>query len=191
MPGKTSDVITSQHPCTSTHIILSIRNQLYKIQVLDESGNRASVSELVRLFYAASKNSLETSKEPPMGLLTAGHRDTWYKAYELLKASPENVKNLQEIQNAQFVVCLDDFAVKSNLDVSHHQIFHGMNARNRWFDKAIQLVVASNGRAGVNGEVCLFEILILKKHTPADAVIPGKMMDYIVSRFAYSCFSHI
>ena len=109
----------------------------------------------------------------PVGLITAGHRDTCYEGYSLLSKSPTNVKSLQLIKKAQFVVCLDAHSCLKNLDISHHQIFHNFNAENRWFDKAIQLIVASNGRAGVNGE-----------HTPADAVIPGRMMDFIVAKEA-------
>jgi carnitine O-acetyltransferase len=128
---------------------------------------------LNRLFYEASKESIESPALVPVGLITAGHRDTCYEGYSLLSKTPINAESLKLIKKSQFIVCLDAHSCSKNLDISHHQIFHNFNAENRWFDKAIQLVVASNGRAGVNGE-----------HTPADAVIPGRMMDFIVSKEA-------
>jgi carnitine O-acetyltransferase len=156
IPGNKCDVISTQHPCTSKFIVLSIRNQLYQIVVVNEKGKRASVKELKRLFYAASKDSLESEKQAPIGLMTAGHRDTAFEIYKKLSQSTNNANNLKIIQDAMFVLCLDDASAKKNLDLSHQQIFHNFNARNRWFDKAIQLIVAPNGRAGVNGEVSLF-----------------------------------
>jgi carnitine O-acetyltransferase len=170
IPGDKADTIVNNYPNNHIrHIIVLIRNQIYKVVVIDEQGNRASVRELKKLFYAASKDSLESVKQAPVGLLTAGNRDNWFEAYS--KLSKLNSQEFKIIQDSLFAVCLDDFSAPKNLDSSHLQIFHNFDARNRWFDKAIQLIVSSNGRAGVNGE-----------HTPADAVIPGRMMDYIIGR---------
>lgn len=170
VPGEKADTIINNYPNNHIrHIVVLIRNQIYKVVVMDDQGNRASVKELKRLFYAASKDSLESAKQAPVGLLTAGHRDNWFNAYT--KLAKVNSTEFKIIQDALFAVCLDDSSSKKNLDQSHLQIFHNFNARNRWFDKAIQLIVSPNGKAGVNGE-----------HTPADAVIPGRMMDYIMKR---------
>jgi Choline/Carnitine o-acyltransferase len=99
------------------------------------------------------QDSLSTKPEPPVGVLTAGHRDNWFEAYQTLSLDPQNKANLETIQRALFVVCLDDHSSSRNIDESHQQIFHNKDAHNRWFDKCIQVVVASSGRAGVNGEV--------------------------------------
>lgn len=48
-------------------------------------------------------------------------------------------------------------------------MFHGQEARNRWFDKSIQLIVENNGRAGVNGE-----------HSPVDAIIPFNAFNHVL-----------
>jgi hypothetical protein len=60
---------------------------------------------------------------------------------------------LEAIDTALFGIALDDYSTDSDIDVSHHNLFHAFNSRNRWFDKCIQVIVQSNGRAGVNGEV--------------------------------------
>jgi hypothetical protein len=85
--------------------------------------------------------------------------------------STENRKSLDAIETALFAVCLDDAPVPLNPDESHYALFHNGNGHNRWFDKPIQLIVSSNGRAGVNGE-----------HTPADAVVPGSFFNRIVQK---------
>ena len=95
-------------------------------------------------------------KHTPITQLTAGHRDNWYKAHKhLTSLSPKNAKNFKQIEEALFVVCLDDTGVKKNIDESHLKFFHNHDASNRWFDKSIQLIVSNSGRAGLNGEVSL------------------------------------
>ena len=167
VPGEKADTIQGTYPCQDTTITVSVRNKLFSVQVMNSEGERASVKEIKRLLYDASKNSLDVPAQDPIGLLTAGHRDTWYSAYKTLSADPVNSANLQAIQDSLFLVCLDDYSLKKNIDVAHHQIFHGVNAENRWFDKAIQLIVTSNGRAGVNGEVSPFFLNIVQtSHRP-------------------------
>jgi carnitine O-acetyltransferase len=50
-------------------------------------------------------------------------------------------------------------------------VFQGRRGHNRWFEKAISLVVDNTGRAGCNGE-----------HSPLDAVVPAQMFDNCVKR---------
>jgi hypothetical protein len=105
---------------------------------------------------AVGEQSLEgtLNKHTPITQLTAGHRDNWYNAYQqLCRLSKKNEKSFQEIESALFAVCLDDSGVKKNIDESHLKFFHNHDASNRWFDKSIQLIVSSSGRAGLNGEV--------------------------------------
>lgn len=64
-----------------------------------------------------------------------------------------NAQSFKAIDESLFVFCLDDYSSPSDLDLSHRNIFHGRNGRNRWFDKALQFIVENNGRAGLNGEV--------------------------------------
>lgn len=70
-----------------------------------------------------------------------------------MSLSPQNKHSLETIDSALFAICLDRDPASSNHDKSHHTLFHANDAHNRWFDKAIQLIVANNGRAGINGEV--------------------------------------
>jgi carnitine O-acetyltransferase len=89
-----------------------------------------------------------------------------------MKINPTNVESFETVRSSIFAVCLDDHSAPSDLDSFHHQIFHNYNAHNRWFDKTIQIVVASSGKAGINGE-----------HTPADAVVPATIMQYVSMKY--------
>ncbi|KAI8807159.1 acyltransferase ChoActase/COT/CPT [Cladochytrium replicatum] len=150
--------------------LLNFKDQLDSQQLPVDYAKDKSTANLPRVFHEVGADSLQSPAQPPIGILTGGHRDNWATAYEhLSKLSKQNESNLQIIKDALFVLCLDDHSFKKNIDISHKQWFHNGNARNRWFDKAIQLVVASSGRAGVNGE-----------HTPADAVAPGMIFDQMV-----------
>ncbi|KAJ3272524.1 hypothetical protein HDV01_005475 [Terramyces sp. JEL0728] len=171
LPGKTSDTLSHQYPTTAKHIIVLTKNEIYKVQVLADDGKRVSNAELERVLLNIGKETLVDRHPPHIGVLTAGDRDTWYEASEKLCAlSPSNVKNFDIIKDSLFAVCLDDHSTKKNLDLSLTQIFHNNNAQNRWFDKSLQLIITNSGRAGLNGE-----------HTPSDAVVPGNVMDYIIS----------
>lgn len=71
----------------------------------------------------------------------------------MLRISPQNRETLTLIENALFVVNFDDYSTGMDLDKFVRNMFHGMNAHNRWFDKAMSISVESNGRAAMNGEV--------------------------------------
>lgn len=71
----------------------------------------------------------------------------------MLKVSPQNRETLTFIENALFAISLDDYSTGMDLDKFIRNMFHGTNAHNRWFDKALSISVESNGRAALNGEV--------------------------------------
>jgi len=90
--------------------------------------------------------------------LTALDRATWAKIREeKLMASPINRKSLKTIENAAFVVILedDDFEFDpqdpSKLDTYGQLLLHG-KGNDRWYDKSLNLIVSKNGRCGFNVE---------------------------------------
>jgi hypothetical protein len=172
VPGDKSDSIVSQYPTTSRHVIVLLKDQIFKVNVLGPDGSRVPISEIERLLFAVGKETLSSEPEPAVGILTAGDRDTCFAGHDaLMQLSTQNKENLETIQSALFAVCLDDSSAKKNIDESHLQIFHNFNASNRWFDKSLQLIVSNNGRAGINGE-----------HTPSDAVVPGNVITYVLKK---------
>ncbi|CAG8579603.1 2587_t:CDS:10 [Ambispora leptoticha] len=170
-----ADRIITSWPTTAKHIIVLFRDQIFKVQVLGEGNARIPIKEIEKQLKAVVEqvnNTSSTDFQKSVGLLTGEHRDIWASARKKLESlSPENKSTFEAIDSSLFAVALDDYSTDTNIDVSHHNIFHAFNGRNRWFDKSLQLIVQSNGRAGVNGE-----------HSPADAVIPGRIFDDVVSK---------
>ena len=108
----------------------------------------------------------DASKEAPIGILTGTHRDTWAALHEHLeKLDPVNRKSFELIETALFAVALDSNiypdldSLASNLLTSNNlfleNTFHSYNGHNRWFDKALTVVVTKDGMLGLNGEVSL------------------------------------
>lgn len=96
----------------------------------------------------------EKVKELPptlsVGALTSTDRDLWTTNYRRLRShSYENAKSLERIHSAAFVLCLDETAPITNEEISK-ACWHNEGV-NRWYDKALQLIVFENGRAGFLG----------------------------------------
>ncbi|KAF9969969.1 Carnitine O-acetyltransferase mitochondrial [Actinomortierella ambigua] len=164
------DRIVTTWPTTATHIAVIMRDQIFKVPVMGPNGERVSTKAIEQqLRHVVDAVNTTQERQPAIGVLTSENRDTWAKARQtLLGLSPLNHASLATIDSALFVICLDDYSSDRDIDVSHHNIFHAFNAHNRWFDKSMQFIFESNGRAGINGE-----------HTPADAVIPGRILDEV------------
>ncbi|KAG0205355.1 Carnitine O-acetyltransferase mitochondrial [Mortierella sp. GBA30] len=167
------DRIVTTWPTTANYITVMMRDQIFKVPVSGPNGERVSIKAIeqqLKNVIEAVNNTPEAERQAAIGVLTSENRDTWAKARQiLLGLSPLNHASLASIDNSLFMICLDDYSSDRDIDVSHHNIFHAGNAHNRWFDKSMQFIFENNGRAGINGE-----------HTPADAVIPGRILDELV-----------
>lgn len=145
---------------------------------------------------------------PPVGILTASHRHHWAEAREALcfgtpLKSPlfrclmninfpdeRNRRNLDLIQKAMLVVCLDEplpatYNSKLHKGSKGHQagqrdetnmmlqMLHGggsnCNSANRWFDKTVQLVISNDGVCGLCYE-----------HSPAEGVAVILLMEKLL-----------
>lgn len=70
------------------------------------------------------------------------------------------------IQASSFLVCFDKVSPFSRDEIAH-ECWHGYG-KNRWFDKSMQFIVFSNGKAGFLGE-----------HSMFDATTPAHVCNYI------------
>jgi carnitine O-acetyltransferase len=112
------------------------------------------------------KNVPATSEEA-LGALTSLPRAEWAEARRMIEESDneQNKKSLHVIDSALFVLVLDDHYPKG-INEKAANMLHGTNELvmgpdntlvqvgtccNRWYDK-LQLIVCSNGTAGVNFE---------------------------------------
>jgi len=93
----------------------------------------------------------EAAPGASVGHLTTKARGEWAeRRHTLLDCHPSNTEKLDAIETALFCVSLEETVPKNTLEACEH-LLHGKSA-NRWFDKAISLIIFKDGTAGINGE---------------------------------------
>ncbi len=129
----------------------------------------ASAAQLEQTFARVAHQSRQA---PEVGALTFLHRDEWAAGREALVRLGSNAAALEAIQEAAFVVCLDD-ARPATPDELFDLLLMGdaLACSNRWFDKPLQFIFFANGEAGLNGE-----------HSPVDGEPVARIMDWILDR---------
>jgi carnitine O-acetyltransferase len=100
----------------------------------------------------------------------------------LLSISPSNRAVFDSLSTSLLAMSLDNYTLPSipssdplHLPAIDAQIRNAgtgiRGGQNRWFDKAVSVVVETNGRAGVMGE-----------HSPVDALIPSIAVEYVLAK---------
>ncbi|KAI0436308.1 polyketide synthase [Xylaria telfairii] len=99
--------------------------------------------------HAAYDEIMKASDESvtPVCVLTADNRDSWALLRQELERSPENAAALSCIDEAAFVICLDDESPTSSGERYTQFLLNGKNRpfANRWLDKTLQFIVTANG----------------------------------------------
>ena len=129
-----------------THVVVQRGAAFYRLEALRPDGTAVPAADLAAGFRAIL--SAPPASNPPMGALTTLPRDEWADARAQLLQG--NAASLACIDEALFMVSLDD-GEPTTLPEAKRLMLHGEQP-NRWFDKSFQLVVAANGKAGVNFE---------------------------------------
>ncbi|KAI0599931.1 hypothetical protein F4775DRAFT_591035 [Biscogniauxia sp. FL1348] len=117
------------------------RGHMFKV-ALREGDENVSQVRLEAVFDAIVDNVGDDKSWD--GILTSTNRDIWAKnRKDLLALDERNVEYLKVVEEAAFVVCLDD----TDASTSEEQVKQGLmgDGFNRWFDKSIQFIVAANG----------------------------------------------
>ena len=155
----------------SSHVVVLQNNQMYFFQALGPSGSVCVNEQDILEILAAIKT--DATKLPPdvtsrnsLGVLTTLPRKEWAAARNLLvSTSQDNETALEVIDGALFVLVIDDVAPKDIHEAAANMLHGTYDLRsrddlidyqagsccNRWYDK-LQLIVCSDGRAGINFE---------------------------------------
>ncbi|OLY82493.1 Choline O-acetyltransferase, partial [Smittium mucronatum] len=169
IPKLGRDEIVSKYPNFDKHIMVICMDKVFKLQVIDDNGKRLDPQAIKGGLVSAAQMAQNSASELPVGILTASNRDLWANSrMDLTAISGNNRSNFDIIDRALFSVSLDttfnqnyDIQVKSNVCLRGQEL----GGLNRWFDKAIQLIVFPDASAGVNCE-----------HTPVDANTTGRII---------------
>lgn len=173
IPGVETDKLV--HLNDSSHVAVFHKGRFYKLTF----HHKGRLLEPRQIEYLLDK--IVDDKEGPtdgeeyISSLTTLDRARWAKIREekLLK-DPVNRQSLKIIENAAFVVVLEDdnfeFDKKdpSKLDKYGQLLLHG-KGNDRWYDKSLNLIVSKTGRCGFNVE-----------HSFADAPVLAHYWEYIL-----------
>jgi carnitine O-acetyltransferase len=136
-------------PSTERHIVVLFRGAMIRLDVLDDAGDPYTADEIAAGLRAAM--ATVAGRGGAVGHLTTKARAEWAASRRAL-LDAGNAAALDTVERALFCLCLEDFAPESPLHASD-QLLHG-DSGNRWFDKAVSLIVFADGTAGYNGEHC-------------------------------------
>ncbi|MER6845441.1 choline/carnitine O-acyltransferase [Streptomyces platensis] len=160
IPGTEQDTVRSPYtdawpgPSDARHIVVFHRGNLFRMEVLGADGVPHSLDDLEAGLRAVQKAGAEPAAAgTSVGHLTTMARADWAAARETLRTHhPRNAAALDDIETALFCVCLED-AAPADVQEACDQLLYG-DGGNRWFDKAVSLIVFADGRAGINVEHC-------------------------------------
>jgi carnitine O-acetyltransferase len=138
-----------------SHAIVTCRNQVFSMPVLNDNGGILPLSTIENSLQECDERAKQTPNQLELGWLTTSNRNDWAHAHkELLRIGGQEMERaLNDLESGMLLLCLDD-----NEPVSYRQraleYWHGgmQLGGNRWFDKSIQLVVSRNGKLGYIGE---------------------------------------
>jgi len=173
IPGVEGDRI--HHLDDSQHIIVYHNGKYYKMDVYYKSKLLLPRELEKMLENIIEDTTTPTEGEKYLGALTAADRVTWAEARHTYFMKGINHISLSAIENAAFVLVLDDEDFHGTIDnedglsSTGKSLLHGKGF-DRWFDKSFNLIVSKNGRAGFNGE-----------HSWADAPVIGHFWEFVLS----------
>lgn len=155
IPKNTCDEYIVKDKTLSSHIVVMYKNHMFKLNLTDEKGKRYPYNTIVNTLDELMNNKDLELNNTSMGLITTANRDEAAIILEEIISEETNNKNFDVLQDALFMVCIDEDSKTLN-DFAMSLI--GSNENNRYFDKNLQLIFNKNGDFGFNLE-----------HTGADA----------------------
>lgn len=160
IPGRVQDTVRVPYseqwpgPSRERHIVVTFGGNMFRMDVLGADGVPYTLDDLrAGLAEVRAVGATRATTDRSVGHLTTKARAEWAASRErLIALDPGNAAALDTVETALFFVCLEDFAPTSRLHACD-QLLHG-DSGNRWFDKALSLIVFRDGRAGINVEHC-------------------------------------
>ncbi|KAI0784638.1 acyltransferase ChoActase/COT/CPT [Abortiporus biennis] len=149
----------------SRHIVVLRRGQFYWFDVLDTE-NRPVLTEreilrnLQAILNDADQLPIHEVARNSIGVLSTENRKIWSSLRKALNRNKNNEACLEIVDNALFVVCLDDAHPDSLAELCNNFLCGTYDLKsgiqvgtcvNRWYDK-LQIIVTANGAAGINFE---------------------------------------
>lgn len=132
----------------NNHVVVLYKNNVYKVPVTNDQGVIYQSPEIA----AAIETRIVADQEEGtnVGIFTTANRDKAAKAYEMLYASKENAEILQTIADSLVVISIDEDSNDSEEAIRNLML----HAKNKFFDKTIQIIITKQNALGFNIEHC-------------------------------------
>ncbi|EDR11160.1 uncharacterized protein LACBIDRAFT_189447 [Laccaria bicolor S238N-H82] len=149
----------------SRHIVVLRRGQFYWFDVLDDHNLPVLTErEILRNLHGIVTDADVTDRSEvargSIGVLSTENRKIWSGLRVMLGKDRNNKACLDIVDNALFIVCLDDTAPENLADLCSNFLCGTYSLQegeqvgtctNRWYDK-LQIIVCADGAAGINFE---------------------------------------
>ncbi|KAJ3123712.1 Carnitine O-acetyltransferase mitochondrial [Nowakowskiella sp. JEL0407] len=176
VPKRPSDFVKVFDAEENNHIVVARKNQFFSFELLIPDETEPSkkrfltTAEIESQLLSICEIADNSTPQPPLGVLTCDHRDTWADNRKMLIDMDEktryNAELLETIESSVFLLCLDDISPFTREELGR-ACWHA-DGRNRWFDKSLQFIVFENGRVGFNGE-----------HSMMDATPTARLCEFV------------
>ena len=160
IPGPVQDGVRTPYsedwpgPSRERHIVVFVRGNMFRLDVIGPNGRPHALDEIAAGLRAVMEaGAAPAAPGTAVGHLTTKARAEWAASRQaLLDCDPGNAGKLDVVETALFCLCLEDATPEGPREASD-LLLHG-DSGNRWFDKALSLIVFGDGTAGLNGEHC-------------------------------------
>lgn len=162
-----------------------------------KAGDRGRLNEdeiASQVLHVLNEAPCLSKKAAQIGILTAEPRQRWAKDRKLLLLEEQNSRNIELIEQALVVICIDEpipltFNARGfngspagahycgGRDESNmaQEMIHGggseYNSGNRWFDKTMQLIICNDGTWGLCYE-----------HSPSEGIAVVQLLEGIYKK---------
>ncbi|MEV6646716.1 choline/carnitine O-acyltransferase [Amycolatopsis sp. NPDC051371] len=164
IPGGLLDTARTRYPSPERHIVVFSKGTPFRLDVLAEDGRPYSAEQIADGLRAILKDDHGT--DVSAGHFTTKARAEWAATRQAL-LDAGNAAALETVETALFCLCLDDFTPSNALEAGDRLLY----GDNRWYDKAVSLVVFEDGTAGINVEHCELDGTTILGFT--DALLSG------------------
>jgi carnitine O-acetyltransferase len=177
IPRRVRDTVRAPYsecwpgPSRERHVVVFHRGRMFRMDVIGPTGRPYALTDLADGLRSLTADPIgDAVLRPSVGHLTTKARAEWAESRRaLLSCHRGNAKIFDAIETALFCVCLEDTVPKDAL-VACDALLHG-DGGNRWFDKAISLIVFADGTAGINVE-----------HSRLDGITVVKFVDAVLGQ---------
>lgn len=159
IPGEKQDTLRSSYstespgPSTARHCLVCHNGRFFALDLISNEGTAHSFNDITAGLFAIVEASTEKDNDHSIGHFTTMPRAEWAKTRKaLLEVNADNRAALDSIETALFVINLDEANPQTELEACD-DLLHG-GPGNRYYDKALQLIIFKNGWAGINIEHC-------------------------------------